>query len=457
MSTDGKPIDVTALIDNDKVGRYQIRILLLCAAVICVDGFDLQAIGYIAPTLGKAWNLAPGSLGPVFSASLLGLMIGALTCGPLADRVGRKWVIVVCTAFFGVCSLATVLADSPSSLAVIRFVTGLGLGGVMPNAIALTGEYSPRRSRATMIMMMFCGQSLGSVLGGVVAAKLVPLWGWTSVFWVGGILPIVLALALIPALPESIHLLVIKGDQDNRVRGLLARINPAVVFPENARFIAPAEETAGFPVRELFTDGRALVTVLMWVIFFMNLLVIYLLANWLPTVINGVGLSVEAAVYISTLYHVGAIVGALTLGSVIDKFGSFRVLAAAFVLAGLFVITIGSAGSAIALLVPAVFAAGYFVVGAQGGANATAATYYPTAIRSTGVGWALGIGRIGSIIGPVLGGMMIAQHWSTFELFVAGAIPEFVAAAAAAAAAVLVAVLSARGQARVGKPNESVL
>jgi AAHS family 4-hydroxybenzoate transporter-like MFS transporter len=434
---DPRDIDVTRLIDDHKIGGYQIRILLLCAAVIFADGFDLQAIGYIAPNLSKEWHLAPGALGPAFGASLVGLMLGALVCGPVGDRIGRKRVIVVCSAFFGVCTLLTVLADNLTSLVAIRFITGIGLGGVLPTSIALTGEYSPQRSRATMIMMMFCGQSLGSVLGGAVTAKLVPAFGWPAVFWVGGLLPLILALILIPALPESIHLLVLKGGKEAQIRQVLARMNPAFVYPSGTRFVAPPEHSGDFPVRQLFAEGRAVTNILMWVIFFMNLLVIYLLANWLPTVINNVGIPFETSVYISTLYHVGAIVGALTLGSVIDRFGSFQVLSATFILAGLFIIGIGSAGASVPLLALAVLAAGYCVVGAQYGANATAATYYPTSIRSTGVGWALGIGRIGSIIGPLFGGMMISMHWSAPNLFAAGAVPEFLAGVVALSVALL--------------------
>ena len=441
-------IDVTKLIDDNKVGRYQIRILLLCAAVIFMDGFDLQALGYIAPTLSKAWHLAPGALGPVFSASLAGLMLGALVFGPVGDRIGRKRVIVGCTAFFGICTLLTVLADSLNSLMIIRFITGVGLGGVMPTSIALTGEYSPNRSRATMIMMMFCGQSLGSVLGGAVAAKLVPVFGWAVVFWIGGIVPLVIALVLIPALPESIHLLVLRDNQGGKLRDVLVRLNSAFAFPEGTRFVAPSDHSPEFSVRQLFAKGRAITTLLLWVIFFMNLLVIYLLANWLPTVINNVGVKLETAVYITTLYHVGAIVGALTLGRIIDRFGSFRVLAVTFFLAGLSIIAIGSAGTSVALLVAAVLVAGYCVVGAQGGANATAATYYPASIRSTGVGWALGIGRIGSIIGPLLGGMMVSLHWSTPDLFSFVAVPEFLAATVALAVALLHVRFGTHGQVR---------
>ena len=439
-------IDVTKLIDDQKVGRYQIRILLLCAAVIFMDGFDLQALGYIAPTLSKAWHLAPGSLGPVFSASLTGLMIGALVFGPVGDRIGRKKVIVGCTAFFGICTLATVLADSLNSLMMMRFIAGIGLGGVMPTTIALTGEYSPNRSRANMIMIMFFGQSLGAVLGGVVAAKLVPVFGWAVVFWIGGIVPLALVLVLIPALPESIHLLVQRGDQGGKLRDVLVRLNATFAFPEGTRFVAASDHSPEFSVRQLFTKGHATTTLLMWVIFFMNLLVIYLLANWLPTVINNVGVPLQTAVYITTLYHVGAIVGALTLGRIIDRFGSFRVLSLTFFLAGLSIITVGSAGTSVGLLMAAVLFAGYCVVGAQGGANAAAATYYPASIRSTGVGWALGVGRVGSIIGPILGGMMISLHWSTPNLFSFVAVPEFLAAMVALAVVLLHARLGTHGQ-----------
>ena len=186
-------IDVPALIDRQKIGGFQVLVAALCAAVVFMDGFDAQAIGYVAPSISKAWSLKPGALGPVFGAGLFGLMLGALVCGPLADRIGRKAVIVGCTLSFGICALLTATADSLTSLLVWRFLTGFGLGGAMPNAIALTSEYSPQRSRATMIMVMFCGFSIGSALGGVLAAKLIPAFGWSAVFLVGGAVPIAFA------------------------------------------------------------------------------------------------------------------------------------------------------------------------------------------------------------------------------------------------------------------------
>ncbi len=314
METDNRTafVDVAELIDQQPVSRFQIRVIALCAGVVFMDGFDTQAIGYVAPTLGKLWNLKPGALGPVFGAGLFGLMLGALIGGPLADRIGRKRVIILSTLAFGLCSLLTVTADSLNSLLLWRLATGLGLGGAMPNAIALTSEYSPQRSRATLVMIMFCGFSLGSALGGVFAARLIPSFGWTAVFWLGGILPIALSLLLVLALPESIRLLALRGSEDRRIRTILAHIAPALSFAAETRFVAREERLSGFTVRHLFGGGRALGTALLWVMFFMNLLDLYFLANWLPTVISNAGIAVEIAVIITTLLQIGGVAGAVS-------------------------------------------------------------------------------------------------------------------------------------------------
>jgi MFS transporter, AAHS family, 4-hydroxybenzoate transporter len=428
--TQSPAVDVIALLNEHRVSRYQVLVAALCAAVVFMDGYDAQAIGYVAPTLSRLWQLKPGALGPVFGGGLFGLTIGALVAGPLADRLGRKPVILFSTFFFGVCTLLTVTADSLSSLLVWRFLTGLGLGGAMPNAIALTSEYSPDRSRATMVMVMFIGFSLGSALGGAIAAQLVPIYGWTTVFWLGGILPLLLLPVLVIWLPESIRLLALRETEDAKVARVLARISPALRFDSGTRFVAAEEHPPGFPVRHLFTEGRSAGTLLLWVMFFMNLLDLYFLANWLPTVIHNTGISVRLAVLATALLQVGGVVGTLILARLIDRFRPYPVLAATYFCAALFLAGIGYAGSAIALIMALVFAAGFCVVGAQIGANALAALYYPTFIRSSGVGWALGIGRIGSIIGPVVGGILLAQQWNITTIFLVGAIPALIAAAA---------------------------
>ena len=427
-------IDVAGFIDEQPVGRFQIRLLLACAAVLFLDGFDTQAIGYVAPDLARDWGLARGALGPVFSAGLFGLMIGALIFGPVADRIGRKKIIVFSTAAFGIGTLATVFAQDISSLLVIRFLTGLGLGGALPNAVALTSEFSPHRRRATMVMAMFVGFSVGAALGGLIAAALIPAFGWRSIFLIGGIAPLILAPFLAFRLPESVRFLALTGRADARVADLLTRIAPSAAFPAGTRFGVHEAKLAGLPVAHLFTEGRALATLVLWVVFFMSLLDLYLLSNWLPTVLNDLGASVSMAAAVGAMLQVGGIVGTFTLGQFIDRF-SFRALSLTYLFAAFAVAAVGFSGQSIALAALAIFCAGFCIVGGQIASNALAATYYPTMMRSSGVGWALGIGRIGSIVGPLIGGVMLARHVGAETLFMAAAVPALCASLAAFALA----------------------
>jgi AAHS family 4-hydroxybenzoate transporter-like MFS transporter len=442
--TTGAPaIDLVDFIDGQPIGGFQIKLLLMCAAVLFLDGFDTQAIGYVAPALAKEWGLTTrAALGPVFSAGLFGLMIGALVFGPLADRIGRKKIIIFSTAAFGLGALATVLAHDITTLLVIRFLTGLGLGGAMPNTVAMTAEYNPHRRRATMVMIMFCGFSIGAALGGFLAADLIPRFGWRSVFIVGGVAPLLLLPLLVWRLPESVRFLAAAGHAPGRVAELLKRISPHTVFAPDARFIVHETHLAGIPVVHLFREGRSAVTLLLWVVFFMSLLDIYFLASWLPTVLNDLGASVSVAVLIGSMLQVGGVVGTFALGSVIDRF-SFRALGLVYLGAVFAVGAIGQLGHAAIPVSIAIFAAGFCVVGGQIAANALTANYYPTSVRATGIGWALGIGRVGSIIGPLVAGVLIDAKWSTGALFMAAA----AAALCAALAALLLSRLAGTGQA----------
>jgi AAHS family 4-hydroxybenzoate transporter-like MFS transporter len=424
--------DVSDIIDSQPIGRGQIVLAALCSAVLFMDGFDTQAIGYVAPALAKAWALPRGALGPVFSASLAGLMAGALTLGPLADRIGRKWIILASTAVFGLLSLATMAADSANTLLVLRFLTGLGLGGAMPNAIALTAEFSPLRRRASMVMLMFCGFSVGAAVGGLIAAWLLPLFGWRSVFLAGGAGPLLLLPLLAVRLPESVRFLAVSGGADARVARDLMAMFPSRAFPPDTRFTATDPKLTGLPVRHLFRDRRARVTLLLWTVFFMSLLDLYFLSNWLPTLVNDLGASVSMAALVASMLQVGGIVGTITLSRVIDRF-SFRALALTYLMAAVMIAAIGLSGASIGMLTAAIFGAGFCVVGGQIAANGLCSTRYPTAIRATGVGWANGIGRIGSITGPLAGGVLLAAHWGPGPLFIAAALPALVACGAAVA------------------------
>jgi AAHS family 4-hydroxybenzoate transporter-like MFS transporter len=423
-------IDVADFIDHTPVGGFHIRLLLTCAAVLLLDGFDTQAIGYVAPVIAKEWSLTKGAFGPVFSAGLFGLMIGALVFGPLADRVGRKKIIIFSTLAFGVGALATAFVHDVGTLLAIRFLTGLGLGGVMPNAIAMTSEFNPQRRRATMVMIMFCGFSLGAALGGLLAAWLIPQFGWRSVFAVGGIAPLVMVPVLALKLPESVRFLAATGRAPERVAQLLKLISPRTAFSPDAQFVVQETQLTGFPVLHLFREGRTLVTLLLWVVFFMSLLELYFLANWLPTVLNDLGASVSASAAIGSMLQVGGVVGAFALGSIIDRF-SFRALALVYFAAVFAVGAIGQFGHSAILVTLAIFAAGFCIVGGQIAANALAAAFYPTSVRATGIGWALGIGRVGSIIGPLVGGVLLGEKWSTAAVFLTAAVAALCAALAA--------------------------
>lgn len=428
-------IDVAEYIDAQPVGAFQLKLLLTCAAVLFLDGFDTQAIGYVAPALARDLGLGRAALGPVFSAALFGLMIGALSFGPLADRIGRKRIIIFSTLAFGLGALATAFVEDIHTLLAVRFLTGLGLGGAMPNAIAMTSEFNSRHRRSTMVMIMFCGFSVGAALGGFLAAALIPHFGWRSVFVAGGAAPLLLVPVLAQKLPESVRFLALTGRANERVAELLARINPKAALAPAALFVVDEPALAGIPVKHLFEGGRALPTLLLWIVFFMSLLDLYLLSNWLPTVLNDLGATVSAAATVGSMLQVGGVAGTLALGSVIDRF-SFRALALVYFVAVFAVGAIGALGYSIILVAVAIFAAGFCIVGGQIAANALAAAFYPTSIRATGVGWALGVGRVGSIVGPLIAGATLEMQLFGLGL---GAASIFILAAVAAFCAALAA------------------
>ena len=411
----------------------------MCALIVSVDGFDAQAMGYVAPALTAALHIPRSVLGSVISTGLFGMMIGALLSGPVADQVGRKPVLVVCALIFGVGSLLTATATSVEALIGFRVLTGLGMGGAMPNAIALTSEYMPRRRRPTAVIAMICGFSLGAALGGFVAAALIPRFGWESVFVVGGVVPIAIAVAAFFLLPESIRFLLVKGAQDGRARQYVARMAPDAVIPRELSPGIDEHQSHGgvFVVKQLFTEGRAAGTAMIWVVYFMNLLNLYFLTSWLPTIISDAGIPVSTAILLTTLFQVGGIGGALVLGRVLDRHLSFWVLAACYLWAAMCVLLIGKVGASVPALAVTIACAGLGIIGGQNASHALTAEFYPTRIRSTGVGWALGIGRIGSIVGPILGGQLLVQGTAIRQVFWAAAVPALIATAAAASVSLM--------------------
>jgi AAHS family 4-hydroxybenzoate transporter-like MFS transporter len=431
---DSLALGVESVIDQRVACTYQIRLGVLCGLAVLMDGFDAQAIGFVAPALAAQWNIPRVALAPILSAGLVGMLLGSLVFGPLADRFGRKRILVLCTLWFGVSSLLTAAAGSPRWMLALRLLTGFGLGGTLPNAIALTSECMPRRRRATGVMLMFSGFSIGAALGGFAAAGLISSrFGWPSVFVFGGVLPCILAVFL-AGLPESLRFLVLQGVGPEQVARVLHKVAPGVTIPPRTSFAVTERRERGFVVKKLFAEGRTTVTLLLWIIFFMSLLDLYFLNSWLPTVLRDSGMELERAILVTTMFQVGGAVASLVLGRFIDRMKSYRVVGWAYLGAGVAVFLIGMASASVALQAAAVFAAGFCVIGAQTGAQSLAAESYPTLIRSTGSGWALGIGRIGSIVGPIVGGSLLASQLEVKQVFWVAAVPAGIACVAAFAA-----------------------
>ena len=418
------PFDVSAGIDAQRISILQWRVIVLCALVVLFDGFDTQVIGYLGPALSLEWQIPREHLGPVFSASLVGLMAGLLVIGPLSDRLGRRWSILVSVFLFSFCTLLTAFAQGVNDLMAYRFLAGIGLGGAMPNALALTGEYCPKRLRATLVIIMFCGFSLGSIVGGLVAAALLESYGWRAVFLVGAILPLLLLPVLYAYLPESLQFLLL-NKRDETARALLRQMHAGV--QDDSELHSGMQPAAKLPVADLFLQGRGAGTLMLWTVFFMNLMVFYFLQSWLPTLFTDAGLTQQHAVLMTTLISVGGIVAGVVSGPLMDRYNAYGVLALLYVGGAVFVVAIGIASPG--LLAVATFLAGFCVSGAQKSVNALAVIFYPAQMRSTGVGWALGIGRFGSILGPVLAGWLLLWGWTTANLLQLAALPMLLAAA----------------------------
>jgi AAHS family 4-hydroxybenzoate transporter-like MFS transporter len=427
----GSCLDVQAFIDAKPISRYQWRIVILCFLIVFLDGLDTAAMGFIAPALSQDWGIDRASLGPVMSAALVGMVFGALGSGPLADRFGRKIVLVVAVLVFGVFSLWAAYSTNIDQLLVMRFLTGLGLGAGMPNATTLLSEYTPERKKSLLVTSMYCGFNLGMASGGLISAKLIPLFGWHSLLLVGGILPLILAVILLFWLPESARYLVVRNAGTDKVRKALASVDP-VAIAQASTFSVPEQNTVKTRnVLALILSGRYSVgTLLMWLTTFMGLVIVYLLTSWLPTFMRDSGASLEQAALIGAVFQFGGVLSAMGLGWAMDRFNPHNVIGISYLLAGIFAYAVGqSLGSFVALAI-LVLLAGMCINGAQSAMPSLAARFYPTQGRATGVSWMLGISRFGAILGAWMGATLLGQGWSFEQVLTALVVPAVLAALA---------------------------
>ncbi|AUZ61031.1 4-hydroxybenzoate transporter [Pseudomonas sp. XWY-1] len=424
----GKSLDVQSFINQQPLSRYQWRVVLLCFLIVFLDGLDTAAMGFIAPALSQEWGIDRASLGPVMSAALIGMVFGALGSGPLADRFGRKGVLVGAVLVFGGFSLASAYATNVDQLLVLRFLTGLGLGAGMPNATTLLSEYTPERLKSLLVTSMFCGFNLGMAGGGFISAKMIPAYGWHSLLVIGGVLPLLLALVLMVWLPESARFLVVRNRGTDKVRKTLSPIAPQVVA-EAGSFSVPEQKAVAarnvFAV--IFSGTYGLGTVLLWLTYFMGLVIVYLLTSWLPTLMRDSGASMEQAAFIGALFQFGGVLSAVGVGWAMDRFNPHKVIGIFYLLAGVFAYAVGQSLGNITLLATLVLVAGMCVNGAQSAMPSLAARFYPTQGRATGVSWMLGIGRFGAILGAWSGATLLGLGWSFEQVLTALLVPAALA------------------------------
>jgi AAHS family 4-hydroxybenzoate transporter-like MFS transporter len=385
-------------------------------------------MGYVAPAIIQDWHIPSSALGPVFGAAPFGILVGSLLFSLIADKIGRRPVLIALTLFFALATILTARANSVNELLLIRFIAGMGLGGIQPNGMALMGEYSPRKVRITMMMIVSNGFTAGAAAGGFISAWLIPAFGWRAVFYFGGAVPLLIAALMLFQLPESLQFMVLKGKAREKIIKWLRRVDPAVEVNSVTEFVVPEEKKEGVLFVHLFRNGRAAATILLWIVNFMNLINLFFLSSWLPTVVRSAGYPTRVAVLVGTTLQVGGTIGTFGLAWLIERRGFIPVLGGSFLLACLAVAFIGQPALTLTMLFIVVFVAGWCVVGGQPGVNALAATYYPTYLRSTGIGWGLGIGRIGAIVGPVVAGQLIGLKWSSQQLFYAAAVPALISA-----------------------------
>jgi len=428
--TIARATDVGVLIDESRFSALQIRVVALCGLSSILDGIDTQSIGIAAPDLAKVLSLTPAGLAPIFSAGLLGALTGALGLGTLADTIGRKQVLIISALLFGVFSFLTVFVNSFEALVALRFLAGLGLGGAAPCFTALASEYTPARKRPLIIGLMWASFPTGGMTGAFVGSWLIKTYGWSAIFYVGGVLPIVLALVLAFAIPESLRFLALRGKSKQAVRGIVEQITGRPVG-EQEEFTAVDHTHGHAGVRSLFAEGRWSTTLLLWVVFCTTFTILVFVPLWAPILlVRPNGLQPAQVFATVALNNGGAVVGMLLCGAVISKLGPFKLLTAAFLLATVFTAAVGQLPNNPGLTIAVSFLSGLFLGSGGVGVMALATVFYPTLIRSTGLGWALAVARGGQFCMPLITGAMLRGGVGASEIFmVLGLLPILAALA----------------------------
>jgi MFS transporter, AAHS family, benzoate transport protein len=423
-----KHIDLHKLADNARFNSFHAGVLLWCALIIIFDGYDLAVAGIALPSIMKQMGVSPTNAGFMVSSALFGMMFGAIFLGTVADKIGRRRAIAICIALFSVFTAAAGLTSDPVTFSVMRFLAGLGIGGVMPNVVAQMTEYSPRKIRSTMVTLMFSGYAVGGMLAAVVGKGLLESYGWQSVFLAAG-LPVLLIPVILKSMPESMPFL-IKTRQTERLQAIAVRLDPSYRPQSGDAFDLPQQDRdTSAPIGKLFQDGRGFSTVMFWIAFFMCLFMVYALSSWLTKLMAGAGYTLGSALTFVLVLNFGGMVGAIGGGWLADRFHIKYVLVGMYLLAAVSITSLGYPVPTSALYV-LVGLAGASTIGTQIVTYAYVGQYYPMAVRSTGIGWASGVGRSGAILAPIVIGSLVAMTLPLERNFLAIALPALIAAVA---------------------------
>ncbi|MDA8510831.1 MFS transporter [Citrobacter sp. Igbk 14] len=430
MAYSGK-VNIQQAIDDSRFSRFHWVIIVLGFLVLAIDGFDTAAMGYIAPTLSADWGIKKQDLGPVLSAALLGLSFGALLAGPISDRMGRKRVLVFSCLFFGLASLGTAYAQTLNMLTFWRFLTGLGLGAAMPNAITLVSEFAPKRCRSMAINTMYCGFPLGAAGGGVISSWLIPSYGWHSVLLAGAIAPLALTVLLVLFLPESVKYLVHRGKEIAQIKRIAQRFMSGSL-EQVTQFYLEEDRVAvkKGSVAQLFSMPWLPGTLMLWMTYFMGLVIYYVLLSWMPTLMLGMGYPLAESAWLTSLFTFGGTAGILLAGWLMDRWEAHKVVSLGFMLTMLFALALGFEHNHIVLFGALIFLMGITMNGAQSGLQTLAATFYPTHCRATGIAWMQGVGRFGGVAGTMMSAQLLSLQWQADSILMFLSLPALVAAAA---------------------------
>ncbi|MBB4063998.1 MFS transporter [Gellertiella hungarica] len=418
-----RKIDVSEAIDSGPFGRFQWMVVGLCGLLLIVDGYDVFVAGTVLPKLIAEWGLTKPQAGTLQAWALFGMMFGALVFGPLADRIGRKRGIAISFMLFTLSTVMTGFARSPDEFKIFRFIAGLGCGGLMPNAVALMNEYAPKRLRGTMVALMFSGYSIGGMVAAGLGIAIIPALGWQWMFFIAA-LPLAMLPVILWHLPESLGFLIRQG-REGEARAVYARLLPEAPLAGDDQLVFVEKKPASTTVLELFRNQRGLRTAMLWLAFFCCLLLVYLLSSWLPKVLQEAGYAERASLLSLFSLNFGGMVGAIAGGWLGDRFGLPKVVVCFFAAAAISIALVGTGLPAL-LLFLAVFVAGATTIGTQILLYASVAQLYTLSIRSTGLGWASGVGRIGAIVGPTFGGFLLAQELPLQQNFAIFAIPAVI-------------------------------